>query len=133
MESRMPVTAKLSRAFYDKLGDTVVNELVDLLNRMDSGYFTELRQVNELNAARFEARIDQRFAEQDARLAQRFADVDRRFAEQDAKMEKRFAEQDAKMTATFAQYHQSLLRWMLALALGLIVGFSSLFVQIAQR
>ena len=31
----MPVTAKLSKAFYDRLGEDVVTELVDLLNLVD--------------------------------------------------------------------------------------------------
>ena len=55
-------TAKLSRAFYDRLGDDVANELVGLLNVMDSTYLTELRQLNELNFARFDAKLEQRIA-----------------------------------------------------------------------
>ena len=59
----MPVTAKLSRRFYDKFGDDIVNELVELLNRVDTTYRTELREQNELNFARFDAKLEQRIAE----------------------------------------------------------------------
>ena len=59
----MPVTAKLSSNFYQRLGDDAANELVGLLNTMDSTYLTELRQMNELNYARFEAKLEQRVAE----------------------------------------------------------------------
>ena len=59
----MPVTARLSSNFYERLGDDVANELVALLNNMDAEYFTELRRVNEMNFARFDAKLEQRAAE----------------------------------------------------------------------
>ena len=54
----MPVTATLSRAFYERLGDDITNELVNWLNAVDESYRTDLRELNELNYARFEARLD---------------------------------------------------------------------------
>ena len=59
----MPVTARLSRKFYDKFGDEIVNELVEWLNTVDVAYRLELREQNELNFARFEAKLGQRLAE----------------------------------------------------------------------
>jgi hypothetical protein len=59
----VPVTAKLSKRFYDVLGEDVANELVDWFNAVDLTYRTDLRELNELNFARFEARLDQRMAE----------------------------------------------------------------------
>ena len=59
----MPVTAKLSKRFYDVLGEDVANELVDWFNAVDLTYKTELRELNELNYARFEAKLEQRLAE----------------------------------------------------------------------
>ena len=41
----MPVTAKLSRKFYDQLGDDIANELVDWFNKVDDTYRTELREL----------------------------------------------------------------------------------------
>ena len=55
----MPVTAKLSREFYNRFGDKVVDELVGLLNDMDATFRAELRGLNEQNAQRFEARLEQ--------------------------------------------------------------------------
>ena len=66
----MPVTAKLSKAFYDKLGEEVANELVNWLNAVDVTYRTELRELNELNFARFDAKLEQRIAEVKAELRQ---------------------------------------------------------------
>ena len=59
----MPVTAKLSRRFYEKFGDDIANELVDWFNMVDATYRSELRELNELNYARFDAKLEQRVAE----------------------------------------------------------------------
>jgi hypothetical protein len=56
----MPVTAKLSREFYDRFGDKVVDELVGLLNDMDAAFRAELRELNEQNFRRFEAGLEKR-------------------------------------------------------------------------
>jgi hypothetical protein len=54
----MPVTARLSRRFYEALGDDIANELVDRFNAVDLTYRTELRELNDLNRDRIEARFD---------------------------------------------------------------------------
>ncbi len=53
----MPVTAKLSRKFYDTLGGDVANELVTWFNAVDLTYRTDLRELNELNHGRFMAKL----------------------------------------------------------------------------
>jgi hypothetical protein len=74
----MPVTAKLSKAFYERLGDAAANELVDWLNAVDTDYRSQLRELNELNFARFDAKLEQRFAEFEVKLERRFAQVETR-------------------------------------------------------
>jgi hypothetical protein len=59
----MPVTAKLSRKFYETFGDEIANELVDWFNQVDATYRSELRELNELNFARFDVKLEQRIAE----------------------------------------------------------------------
>ena len=59
----MPVTAKLSKRFYDVLGEDVANELVEWFNAVDLTYRSDLRELNELNFARFDAKLEQRLAE----------------------------------------------------------------------
>ena len=49
----MPVTARLSQKFYERLGEDVTNELVDWFNAVDSTYQTQLRDLNETNYRRF--------------------------------------------------------------------------------
>jgi hypothetical protein len=64
----MPITAKLSREFYDRLGDKVVDELVGLLNDVDATFKAELREQNDRNLALFDARLEQRLAQLKAEL-----------------------------------------------------------------
>lgn len=64
----MPVTAKLSKLFYDRLGEAVTNELVDWFNQVDATYRSDLKEINELNFARFDAKLEQRLAELRAEL-----------------------------------------------------------------
>lgn len=59
----MPVTAKLSLKFYEKLGEDVANELVEWFNLVDATYRNDLRELNELNFSRFDAKLEQRIAE----------------------------------------------------------------------
>ena len=64
----MPVTARLSRKFYEKFGEELTNELVDWFNSVDATYRADLREVNELNFARFDAKLEQRIAQLSAEL-----------------------------------------------------------------
>ncbi len=64
----MPITAKLSRQFYEKLGDEVANELVTWLNAVDQSYRSEFRDLFEANFGRVEAGLREMDARVDARL-----------------------------------------------------------------
>ena len=95
----MPVTARLSKAFYDRLGDAIANELVDWFNQVDLTYRTELRELNDLNFARFDAKVGER-------LAELRADLDARFAKAEVKLS------DTKV---------SILRWMFGFWIGTVL------------
>ena len=64
----MPVTARLSKHFYDRLGDDIANELVNWFNSVDFTYRSELKELNSQNTALFDAKLEQRFAESETRL-----------------------------------------------------------------
>jgi hypothetical protein len=61
----VPVIARLSQRFYDVVGEDVAGELVDWLNAVEQDLTdrSRFRQLNELNFARLDARLEQRFAE----------------------------------------------------------------------
>lgn len=109
----MPVTAKLSLAFYEKLGENVANELVDWFNAVDATYRSDLRELNELNFARFDAKVEQRLAALESRLDAR---IDRLAAALEGKLgsqvaahafaqiNARFDQIDAKFTVTETKF-----------------------------
>lgn len=68
--AHVPVTAKLSRSFYDKLGDDVAGELVDWFNAVDTDYKNDLRELNDLNWERFRAEMGKQRAELKADLGE---------------------------------------------------------------
>jgi hypothetical protein len=95
---QMPVTARLSKLFYDRLGESITNELVDWFNQVDTTYRFELREISESNYARFEARLEQRLAELKAELLVEIRSLDAKFDAKFEMMESRFqAKLDAAM------------------------------------
>lgn len=64
----MAVTAKLSRECHDRFGDKVVDELVGLLNDVDTTFKAELREQPDRNLTLFDAKLDQRLADLKAEL-----------------------------------------------------------------
>lgn len=101
----MPVTAKLSRHFYERLGDEATNELVTWFNSVDLEYRTELKTLNEHNFARFDAKLEQRLAEYDAKWERRFAAIE-------AKFEVFRAEIREEVRSSVAAAKSQLLLWM---------------------
>ncbi len=81
----MPVTARLSQRFYEVFGEDVTNELVNWFNAVDATYRADLRELNETNFARFDAKLEQRLAQFDAAWTVRWAALD-------AKLDRRLAE-----------------------------------------
>ena len=69
------VTAKLSQKFYEKLGEDITNELVNWFNAVDATYRADLRELIDLNFARFDAKLEQRLAEHRSEIARELADV----------------------------------------------------------
>ena len=113
----MPVTAKLSKRFYDVFGEEIANELVNWFNQVDDTYRTDLRDLNEVNFSRFDAKLEQRLAESDAQWERRLAQLDAkwggRWAQLDAKLEQALAELRVELVKDLADV-KSGLKWMLA-------------------
>ena len=69
---------------------------------MDDTYRTDLRELNELNFSRFDAKLEQRLAESDGRWERRLAELDAkwggRWTQLDAKLEQRLAEVESHLT-----------------------------------
>jgi hypothetical protein len=133
----MPVTARLSQKFYERLGEDVANELVDWFNAVDATYRNDLRELNELNFQGFDAKVEQRFAQADAKWEQRFAQADarweQRFAELRVEIERRFAEtktEFATIRRALADQRADVVRWMFRFWIGTLVPLAGLIVAL---
>jgi hypothetical protein len=93
----MPVTAKLSQKFYQRLGDDVANELVEWLNAVDTSYRQEFKDLFEANFGRVEAQMGELRAEVRHEMGEVRADVGRLESRVDAKL---------------SELKSELLRWM---------------------
>jgi hypothetical protein len=120
--ARVPVTAKLSRKFYERFGDDIANELVDWFNMVDATYRSDLRDLNEHNFARFDAKLEQRVVELDAK-------IDRLAAELRAEMQVGFATLASGVDSKLAQLETRLTKrlfgfWIAqaATTVGLVLG-----------
>lgn len=101
----MPVTAKLSRSFYDRLGDDVANELVEWLNAVDTSYRQEFRELFEAHFGRLQSEMSAIESRFDIRIAALEARFDSRITALESRLESRM---DVKLEALKAE----LLRWM---------------------
>ena len=106
----------LSKLFYDRLGEQVANKLVDWFNQVDATYRSDLRELNELNFARFDAKLEQRLAELHAKL--------------DGKIDRVAAELHARMDAIVADLHGVIERRLGEQTRWLFVAWASLLIPI---
>ena len=100
----MPVTARLSKRFYEALGEDVANEMVDWFNAVDTTYKADLRDLIEVQAQRFDAKLEQRLAETRADLRTEIGQV------------------RAEMGVGFAQLRAELIKWMFLFWLGTVAA-----------
>ena len=111
----MPLTVKFSEQFYRKLGHEAVDELVNWFNAVDATYRGDLRELNEHNFARFDAKLEQRVTQLDAKLEQGLAEVRADLAGLAAKLEQRLAEVRADLGDELHAQGKMLMRWMVGL------------------
>jgi len=111
----VPLTVKFSEQFYRKLGHEAVDELVNWFNAVDATYRGDLRELNEHNFARFDAKLEQRVTQLDAKLEQGLAEVRADLAGLAAKLEQRLAEVRADLGDELHAQGKMLMRWMVGL------------------
>ena len=125
----MPVTARLSKRFYDVLGEDVANELVDWFNAVDLTYRADLRELNELNYARFEAKLEQRLAELRAELRAEIAGL--RAEIRTELQEVRTEVHQGNMA--LERVRAELLRWMFGFWVTTFIGVAGLLIALGNR
>lgn len=125
----MPIILNPSPAIRERLGDQATSELIDMLGTIDSTHVIELRQLNEHNVVRLEAKLDWRFTE--IRL-----EMERRFAESRSEMERRFTDLDGRISGIrvdLADRMSAMRRWLIATWITTVLGFATLAVAILRN
>lgn len=107
----MPVTARFSKHFYDRLGDQVAQELVEWFNQVDATYRGDLRDLNEMNFIRFDARLEQRASALESRLEQRMAELESKLEQRMAALESKLEQRMAVLEATLERRLAAQTRW----------------------
>jgi hypothetical protein len=115
----VPVTARLSKRFYDVLGEDVANELVDWFNAVDLTYRADLRELNELNFARFDAKLEQRIAELRTELRREMAEL---------RIE--FRTELQQVRTDIERFRSELLRWMFGFWVTTLIGIAGLMIAL---
>lgn len=111
----MPVTAKLSRSFYDKLGDDVASELVNWFNAVDSDYKSDLKEMNDLNWERFKGELGAHRSEVRAELGMIHAE---------------FGQFRAEIQSALAAQRTELIKWMFIFWSGTVVPMVGLLIAV---
>ena len=131
----MPVTARLSKRFYDAIGDDAANDLVNWMNAVDLTYRNDLLQHNEANFTRFVTLLDSRIAELRSEMNRRFEQVDQRLDRLEARMgalEARIRALEAGMDARFARFEAKMLKWMLVFWVSTLLGVGAVIAGMLQ-
>jgi len=123
----MPVTAKLSKRFYDVLGEDVANELVDWFNAVDLTYRADLRELNELNYARFDAKLEQRMGELRAELRQEIAELRAELRQEIVELG---ADLRTELRTGLHSLRADLLRWMFGFWITTLLTLAGLMISL---
>ena len=136
----MPITARLSKKFYATFGESVTNELVDWFNAVDATYRGELRDLNESNFARFDAKLEQRLttlrADLDTKWTERWTALDAKMGElrgelktEMAQVRNEMSQLETKLADRLGQVKSDLLKWMLTFWVSTLLGLGALFFR----
>ena len=100
-----------------------MEELVGWLNQMDTTYRTDLRELNELNFARFDAKLEQRLAEAKAELRQELGQVR-------VELRAGLAELRGEFRAALEAQSRMLVKWMFGFWITTVTTLGGLVVAV---
>ena len=127
----MPLAIKLSKRFYDTLGDEVTNEFVMMLNSLDDAYRTEIRDLFGSHTGQIDSRMGQLEGRMDRlegrmerlegrmeRLEGRMGQLETRLVRVEAQIELLEKNLNTRIDAKLSDLKASILTWTLVFWLG---------------
>jgi len=130
----VPVTARLSGKFYEQFGDEITNELVDWFNAVDSTYQTQLKEVNDLNWARMQARFeafDARLDVFEAKITGRMDAFEERILGRTGAQDGRMDAFGAKIEGRLDKIQREMLVWMFGFWSATVIPIIGLMLALA--
>jgi hypothetical protein len=100
---------------------------VDWFNAVDLTYRTDLRELNELNFARFDAKLEQRLAELRSEL---LVEVRTGMQQLRTELQQVRTELHAELPAEIQQVRVELLRWMFGFWVSTLIGIAGLAIAL---
>ena len=116
----LPVTAKFSEEFYERLGHGVADELVDWFNTVDATYRSDLRDLFQGQFTALRHEIAQRLAAFDAKLEQRISEVRGELRGVGGELREEIAGLETRLRVDMHSMQTRLVRWMVAMWAGTI-------------
>ncbi|MEX2156191.1 MAG: hypothetical protein WD773_05070 [Gemmatimonadales bacterium] len=120
------MTLKLSRKFYEALGEDVTNEFVDALNSVDAAYRSDLRDIIDQRFTQLKTELDARFTQFETKVEARLTTL---HADLDIKWTERWTALDAKFDRNLERLKSELLRWMFGFWVSTLIGLGALFLR----
>jgi hypothetical protein len=99
---------------------------------VDATYRSDLRELNEINFLRFDAKLEQRAVSIEAKIDGLEARLDRRIDVLEERLETRFAVFEERIEKRFAIFEARILRWTLTLWTGTMLAFAGLVVAVLR-
>jgi hypothetical protein len=96
-----------------------------MTRRFDTAYRSDLRELNELNFARFDAKLEQRFAESSLAFERRPAEFSRGLDQRFAGLEREIA----KLAIALKDQQIVQMRWMIGMWVVVLVAVIGLWIR----
>lgn len=127
----MPFTAKPARQFCERLGDQLVNELINLINTVDLTYKNKLAEQNEANFQHFETVLKAEFAQSTSR-ADRLQETTRVMGAELRSLRTHVESGVRELQAEIAAARADIIKWMFVFVVGTGITVVGLTVRLLQ-
>jgi ABC-type phosphate transport system auxiliary subunit len=117
----MAITTRLSRKLHQTLGDEAAEDLVTWMQQVDAQR-AELRELNELNFSRFDARLAEAREAMRADLAELRQEIQAGFAKWDGELRQGLARVETKLEQRTAD----LIKWSFVFWVGAVGAIAAL-------
>jgi hypothetical protein len=129
----LPVTARLSRKFYERFGDEIAGEFVDWFNAVDSTYQQQLRDQNDLNWERFKAELHSAIAQSESRLIERIVQSESGLTEKFSGKLSEFSGKLSEFSGKLSDLKADLMKWMFIYWCGTMLSVAGLLTVLLRK